>query len=74
MQKIPLFEQMIEIIDKSKNELVELCLQWGNIPSPHGRERKLGEAVLAWLNACGIKGRASVYHCRHGPRRTGRPI
>jgi acetylornithine deacetylase/succinyl-diaminopimelate desuccinylase-like protein len=56
MQKTPLFEQVIEIIDKSKNELVELCLQLGNIPSPHGRERKLGEAVLAWLKTCGIEG------------------
>src|SRR5688572_19277533 len=56
MEKNPVYEQLIEIIDKSKNDLVELCLQLGNIPSPHAQERKLGEAVLEWLNTCGIKG------------------
>jgi acetylornithine deacetylase/succinyl-diaminopimelate desuccinylase-like protein len=56
MQKNPVYEQVIDIIDKSKNDLVELCLQLGNTPSPHAQERKLGEAVLEWLNMCGIKG------------------
>lgn len=56
MEKNPLYEKLIEIIDQDKEELVELCLQLGNTASPHAKERKLGEAVLQWLQKCGIHG------------------
>src|ERR1044071_1519968 len=54
--KIAVYEKLIGIIDAKKDQLVELCLNLGNTPSPHGQERKLGEAVLGWLARCGIQG------------------
>jgi acetylornithine deacetylase/succinyl-diaminopimelate desuccinylase-like protein len=56
MDKNPAYEKLIELIDKEKNNLVALCLQFGNTPSHHAKERKLGEAVLQWLDAAAIKG------------------
>ncbi|MBM4264660.1 MAG: M20/M25/M40 family metallo-hydrolase [Deltaproteobacteria bacterium] len=50
------YEKIIKAIDEQKKDLVDLCLQLGNTPSFHARERKLGEAVLQWLSAAGIKG------------------
>jgi acetylornithine deacetylase/succinyl-diaminopimelate desuccinylase-like protein len=52
----PVYEKLIGILDAKKEELVELCLNLGNTASPHGQERKLGEAVLEWLARCGIQG------------------
>lgn len=56
MDKNSSYEALIKIIDAHRNDLVDLCLQLGNTPSPHGQERKLGEAVLEWLSRHGIKG------------------
>jgi acetylornithine deacetylase/succinyl-diaminopimelate desuccinylase-like protein len=56
MDKDPAYEKLIELIDKEKNNLVALCLRLGNTPSHHGKERKLGEAVLQWLDAAAIQG------------------
>jgi acetylornithine deacetylase/succinyl-diaminopimelate desuccinylase-like protein len=56
MVKNPLYDKLIDRIEKSKHDLVDLCLNLGNTPSYHGKERKLGESVLAWLNNCGIDG------------------
>ena len=50
------FEKIVKAIDEQKSDLVELCLQLGNTPSHHARERRLGEAVLQWLAAAEIKG------------------
>lgn len=41
---------------RGKSNLVDLCLQLGNTPSPHAKERVLGEAVLARLKQYGING------------------
>ena len=43
-----------------RNDLVDLCLHLGNMPSYHGKERKFGEAVLAWLGDCGDRRRAAI--------------
>ena len=56
MEKNPTYDKLIDRIEKSKKDLIDLCLQLGNIPSYHGKERKLGEAVLAWLSNCAIAG------------------
>lgn len=56
MGKSPIYHKLIDSIEKSGKDLVDLCLQLGNMPSYHGKERKLGEAVLAWLGSCGING------------------
>lgn len=56
MEKNSQYENIINAIDKQKSDLVDLCLQLGNTPSFHAQERKLGEAVLQWLGAAGIKG------------------
>ena len=56
MAKNPLYEELTDRIEKSKNDLGDLCLNLGNTPSYHGKERKLGEAVLAWLKNYGIDG------------------
>ena len=56
MEKPSTYESVIKLIDEQKNDLVDLCLQLGNTPSFHAQERKLGEAVLQWLGAAGIKG------------------
>ena len=56
MEKNSTYEKLIEIVDGHKGALVELCLQLGNIPSPHAHEKKLGEAVLEWLSHHDIQG------------------
>ena len=56
MARNPTYDELCEIIDKDSEDLVALCLRLGNTPSPHGQERKMGEAVLEWLNQCGIQG------------------
>jgi acetylornithine deacetylase/succinyl-diaminopimelate desuccinylase-like protein len=56
MEKNRHFEAIVKAIDEQKSALLDLCLQLGNTPSFHAQERKLGEAVLAWLGAAGIKG------------------
>ena len=56
MEKNSTYENLIKIIDAHSKDLVDLCLQLGNTPSPHAQEKKLGEAVLEWLSRHGIKG------------------
>jgi acetylornithine deacetylase/succinyl-diaminopimelate desuccinylase-like protein len=56
METNPKYEQLIKIIEQDKRDLVDVCLQLGNIHSPHGNERALGEATLAWLRERGIEG------------------
>ena len=56
MKTTPAFEAVISAIEQSRDELVDLCLQLGNTPSPHGQERAVGEAVLQWLKQHGIDG------------------
>ncbi len=56
MKKDKLYDDLLAGIEGDRTELVELCLKLGNTPSHHGKERKVGEAVLAWLKECGIHG------------------
>ena len=56
MDNNPIYDNLVEIIDAGKSNLVDLCLQLGNTPSPHAKERVLGEAVLARLKQYGING------------------
>lgn len=52
----PLFRRVVDVVEADRADLVELCLELGNIPSPHGRERRVAEAVVAWLDRNGIGG------------------
>jgi len=56
MEKNAAYEKIIHAIDAQKDDLIELCLRLGNTTSHHGKERRLGEAVLQWLNDAGITG------------------
>jgi hypothetical protein len=38
MDTNPNYERLIKIIGADKTDLVDLCLQLGNTPSPHGNE------------------------------------
>lgn len=49
-------DRILEIVEEDRQELVDLCLNVGNILSPHGKERRVGEAVLDWLKKNGIDG------------------
>ena len=48
-------QRLKEIIDEDRQDLIQLCLELGNIPSPHAQERALGEAVVGWLTQNGIE-------------------
>ena len=48
-------QRLKEIIDEDREDLVRLCLELGGMPSPHAREKALGEAVVAWLRDNGIE-------------------
>jgi len=56
MEKNPAFEKVIETIEQARGELLDLCLQLGNMASPHGQERAVGQAVLDWLKQYKIDG------------------
>ena len=56
MERNSTYDKITNIIDRDQQDLVDLCLQLGNTPSPHGKERTVGEAVLKWLKECGIAG------------------
>jgi len=51
-----IYDSLISSIEGDRQDLVDLCLDLGNTPSPYGKEIKVGEKVLAWLGACGIRG------------------
>jgi len=56
MKKDKIYDDLLAAVEADRAELVDLCLRLGNTPSFHGKERKVGEAVLAWLEECGIHG------------------
>lgn len=56
MERNSTYDKIANIIEDDRQHLVDLCLQLGNTPSPHGKERRVGEAVLKWLKECGIDG------------------
>ena len=56
MEQNPAFDKVVQHIEGSRGELLELCLQLGNTSSPHGQERVVGQAVLDWLKQYGIDG------------------
>ena len=49
MDKKTAQERLLDVVAGDQNELVDLCLRLANIPSPHGQERAVGEAVVQWL-------------------------
>jgi len=50
------YERVAAIIENDRQELVDLCLRLGNMPSPHGREREVAQVVVEWLRENGIDG------------------
>lgn len=54
MQKNKKYDELLELIEKDREELVDLCLRLGNTASPHAKERRVGEAVIDWLKKNGI--------------------
>jgi acetylornithine deacetylase/succinyl-diaminopimelate desuccinylase-like protein len=56
MQKSKIYDDLLAAVEADRDDLVALCLALGNTPSPHGKEIKVGEAVLAWLERSGIRG------------------
>ena len=48
------YDRLIGIIEKDRDELVDLCLKLGNTLSPNGKERPVAEKVVAWLKENGI--------------------
>ena len=56
MRQQRISDDLLKIIENDRQELVDLCLKLGNMASPHGKERKVGEAVLDWLKQSGIQG------------------
>ena len=48
MEQKPTFEKVIKIIEHARGELVDLCLQLGNTPSPHGQERVVGTRSICY--------------------------
>jgi len=44
MAKNPTYDKLLDSIDKSRNDLVDLCLHLGNMPSYHGKEPDLERA------------------------------
>jgi len=55
MNKETARERLMAIIDEDRHDLVDLCLLLGNMPSTHGKERAVGEAVVQWLEAGAIE-------------------
>ena len=41
------YDNLIASIQADRQDLVDLCLDLGNTPSPYGKEIKVGEKVLA---------------------------
>lgn len=56
MEKKETYDRLIKTIEGDQEELVGLCLKVGNILSPRGKERQVGEAVLDWVHETGIEG------------------
>jgi acetylornithine deacetylase/succinyl-diaminopimelate desuccinylase-like protein len=47
-------KRLCEIVRQDREDLIALCVQLGNIRSPHGEELEVAEAVKDWLQANGI--------------------
>ncbi len=56
MDEVSSYERVVNLIEEDRQELVDLCLNLGNTPSPNGRERSVAEKVVAWFKENGIKG------------------
>ncbi len=56
MEGEKIYDRVIDIIEKDRDELVDLCLTLGNTPSPHAKERRVAEKVLDWLKKNSIDG------------------
>lgn len=56
MERNKIYDKVMEQIERDREDLVALCLHLGNTASPHGKEKKAGEEVLAWLKQHGIEG------------------
>lgn len=48
-------KHLVRVIEEDEADLVQLCLRLANTPSPHGKERELGETVVEWLRTNGIE-------------------
>ncbi|MEQ8698956.1 MAG: M20/M25/M40 family metallo-hydrolase [Bauldia litoralis] len=48
-------DQIVTSIDDARQALIDLCLSLGNLPDYSGEERRVGEAVVDWLQAAGIE-------------------
>ena len=55
MKKDKNYDELLQSIEKDQEELVDLCLRLGNTSSPHGKEIKVGEAVIDWFKKNGIE-------------------
>jgi acetylornithine deacetylase/succinyl-diaminopimelate desuccinylase-like protein len=49
-----ILEKLLDIIDGRSGELIDFCLEIGNIPSPHGKEKKVAVKVSDYLRHNGI--------------------
>lgn len=49
MEREKSYDSLLSAIENDRAELVDLCLRLGNTPSPHGKERMVGEAVVEWF-------------------------
>jgi acetylornithine deacetylase/succinyl-diaminopimelate desuccinylase-like protein len=47
--------RVLETIEQDRQDLVELCLEMGNTPSPRAKERQQAEKVVRWLSDNGIE-------------------
>lgn len=56
MKREKIYDDLLGMIERDRQELVDLCIKLGNTPSPHGKEKRVGEAVLDWLKQNGIRG------------------
>jgi len=49
MERNETYDKILHIIEEDREELVNLCCTLDNMPSPHGKERNVAEAILDWL-------------------------
>ena len=48
-------EKVVATIDEDREDLVNLAIELGQTPSPHGKELEVGTKVVDWLNQNGIE-------------------
>lgn len=49
------WDKVLATIEEDREELIELCLLLGRIPSRNGKERTIAETVVEWLKDNGIE-------------------